>query len=611
MSRTISAILLGAAVLAVTVPLRPQGVAPDEVRIRSGSWQPTVTFRAQTNEVQMEVVIRTAHGKPVSGLKQSDFQVFDESRPQKLSGFAVVSTAPASAPAEKQVAASPTAEAPAATPPAGPPRYVALYFDDVHTETGDLRHIQIAAERLVREGLGPGDHVAIFTASSSQSLDFTQDREKLLAAIEQLKIHPREKGMDSTCPRIGPYEAYIIANNLDGSVLQTEVQQCEACNGGTGNSVYNPAVTAAKGGAPFDPEMGNIAIGPQEAGNSCVRQVKFTAEGIWNQTVALSRNTLTTIGAVVRTLARQPGKRVLLVGSAGFIAATMEADVDQIVDLALRSGVTINSIDAKGLFAQDAGKAERELVMNGGGAGNELALEMGQRTMVQENEQLGAKLMTLTDAMADFAYSTGGQFFKNNNDLVGGYHQLGAVPEVAYRLNFVPEPFNPDGKFHRLKVKTTLGGSVFVYARPGYFAVKPAAGGASSASDELSGNEQRQDVPVEITPQAAHTPAGASEVAVKFHIDLDKLPVEQRQGRHVEKLTFIAALYDKDGTFITGKSAEMDLALKDETFARFSKSGISGTLDLPASPGSYRLRAMVEEGVQRTSTLATREVQIQ
>src|SRR5512146_2278028 len=93
------------ALVAAAIPVAPQTMAPDEVRIRSGPWQPAVTFRAQTNEVQMEVVIRTAHGKPVSGLKQSDFQVFDENNPQKLSGFAVVTTAAAeSAPVAKQVA---------------------------------------------------------------------------------------------------------------------------------------------------------------------------------------------------------------------------------------------------------------------------------------------------------------------------------------------------------------------------------------------------------------------------------------------------------------------------------------------------------------------------
>ena len=611
MSRIAGSILLTTVVLCATLPLRPQAVAPDEVRIRSGPWQPTLTLRAQTNEVQVEVVVRTAHGKPVSGLKESDFQVLDENKPQKLSGFAVeTSLPPAATPVAKPVAA-PAPQEPAApvAAPAGPPRYLALYFDDIHTETGDLRHIQIAAERLVREGLTADDHVAIFTPSGSQSLDFTQDHDKLLAAIEQLKIHPREEGLGSNCPRIGAYEAYLIANNLDPSILQTEVQQCQACTGGSTASVYNPAVSAGNSGQ----SLGSIGIS-DEASNSCVRQVKFASEQIWAQTVALSRNTIQSVDRVVQRLASAPGTRVLLVGSSGFVAATMENDVDRVIDQALRAGIVINSIDAKGLFAQEAGKAERDLALNGGASGNELAMEMGERTMQQENMQLGAKLLTLTDAMADFAFSTGGQFFKNNNDLIGGYHQLGAVPEVAYRLNFVPEPFTPDGKFHRLKVKTTRGSSVFVYARPGYFANQVATqqGDAGpTASEALSGSEQRQDVAVEITPQSAHTSAGAPEVAVKFHVDLDKLPVEQRQDRHVEKLTFIAALFDKDGAFVTGKTAEMDLALKDGTFARFSKSGISGTLDLPVAPGGYRLRALVEEGVQRKSTLATREIQVQ
>ncbi|HEV2491078.1 MAG TPA: hypothetical protein VGT03_14830, partial [Candidatus Acidoferrales bacterium] len=78
-----------------------------------------------------------------------------------------------------------------------------------------------------------------------------------------------------------------------------------------------------------------------------------------------------------------------------------------------------------------------------------------------------------------------------------------------------------------------------------------------------------------------------------------------------EQLTFVDALYDSQGKFVTGKVAEMDLALKPESFARFAKTGISGTMSLEAPPGAYRLRVVVEEAVKGEMSATSQNVQIQ
>jgi hypothetical protein len=76
-------------------------------------------------------------------------------------------------------------------------------------------------------------------------------------------------------------------------------------------------------------------------------------------------------------------------------------------------------------------------------------------------------------------------------------------------------------------------------------------------------------------------------------------------------LTLVAALFDAQGNMIAGKEAQMQLALKPETFERFSKTGLGGTMTLEAPPGVYRLRVVVEEAKGGKISATGRNVQIQ
>jgi hypothetical protein len=57
------------------------------------------------------------------------------------------------------------------------------------------------------------------------------------------------------------------------------------------------------------------------------------------------------------------------------------------------------------------------------------------------------------DVMADLAYSTGGIYFHNNNDLEEGFRQTAERPEYIYVLGFLTQKL--DSKFHKLKVTVT------------------------------------------------------------------------------------------------------------------------------------------------------------
>src|SRR5208282_2112543 len=113
--------------------------------------------------VRVDAVVRDKDGHIVPGLKAEDFAIFDNGKKQTIATFAVETHTPPAAgqgaaaqPLSPAAGQSEGASAPplAANNPAQPrPRYVALYFDDVHTKWGDMKHVQEAAENFVRHGI--------------------------------------------------------------------------------------------------------------------------------------------------------------------------------------------------------------------------------------------------------------------------------------------------------------------------------------------------------------------------------------------------------------------------------------------------------------------------
>ncbi|MFZ0640420.1 MAG: VWA domain-containing protein [Candidatus Acidiferrales bacterium] len=565
-----------------------QTLSPGEVRISSGPYHPpAATVRVQTNAVQVGVVVRDSKGQVVSGLKPEDFAVYDNGKKQTLSQFSIETHTLRTAVSQ----AEPTATTDLEAQQPEKPRYVALYFDDLNTQFGDMRHVQLAAENFIRTGIGPEDQVALFTASSLETIDFGSNAPEILDAIEKLRFHGRTIE-NSGCPRITLYDAYVIANRLDPATYQVILQEAVHCN----------------------------CIGEANLDPTCPIQqetlIRAESRQMWDSIREMSQDTLNSVQAVVDYLAKRPGRRVLVLASSGFLTGTMEADVDKVIDSALHAGVVINTLDAKGLYTEFPNQEQ----MDG------QSVDMDDRVAVHNAESFGPAMTSATGAMVDFAVGTGGRFFHNRNDLAAGYYSLAAAPQTEYVLGFAPEKEEFNGKFHKLKVEVKTPGKFDVQARPGYFAPTKesnaeAAKEASSKAapptaeekidTEVHGSEERSDFPLSVSAEPRTASDGSPEVSVQTHVDIQKLPFEVQQDRHVDMLTFVAVLFDAQGKMVTGKEAQMQLAPKPESFERFSKSGISGGMSLEAPPGAYRLRVVVEEALHSEMSATSQNVQIQ
>jgi VWFA-related protein len=567
--------------------------APDEVRVSAHIYTPPqLRLTAQAQLVQLEVVVRDPHGLAVSGLQQADFEILDEGKPRAIAAFSVETRGHAPAAVMAAAPAPSTTASPGALPampiPA-PPRSTLLFFDDLHATGGELQRTQAAARRFIEDGMGPGARAAIYAASAGLTLDFTADADALTAAIEKLRTHQRmsENGLQP-CPRITPYQAYLIANNLDYSALNAAIAEANQCT----NASVGPGVTSP---IPRGPSKGGGMIPT----NPIAITVRAQAEATWQQAREISLTSFDAIDNAMARLARAPGTRVLLMVSTGFLSGMLDAERDAAIDHAIHAGIVINALDAKGLWAE-AGRP----------FGQDAQTYKGFpiQTFIFEATSIGSRNDAINAVMAEFAAGTGGLFFHNSNDLVGGFSQLAAVPDTTYLLAFRPDAEGAAGKYHKLKVRLTAANHAYVQARPGYFAPANAPAEAKTEPRKLDQEAVAMDtlaeIPVQLAGRLGKTIQGTPEISLVIHVDLAKLKFTESWGRQTQKLAFIGALMDANGNMVAAKEGAMELALKKENLARMQANGVNATLTLSAPPGPYRVRMVVQEAEGKMAALS-------
>src|SRR5271169_3839644 len=149
----------------------------------SGRWEPTVQqepaqsppetppfFRAEHNEVEVVVIVRDSKGRAVGNLEPSDLEIRDNGKRQSIISFSIQGVRQPDTAPQSRSTQPPLAAASAAGTRRG---FVALFFDDVHTEPADFGRVQEAAKQFVLEGLPTEDRVAIFKASENGVVTFT------------------------------------------------------------------------------------------------------------------------------------------------------------------------------------------------------------------------------------------------------------------------------------------------------------------------------------------------------------------------------------------------------------------------------------------------------
>ena len=560
--------------IAAAAVVLAQGLDPQEIHLTSEPYVPRTGFalKTETRLVDVGVVVRDDRGHSIGGLTKDDFLIADNGRKHDIAAFSVQTFTPAGT---REALAPKSADGQPAPPPAVAvkPRFVALVFDNISMPPDDLFHSKAAAKSFLKSGLAVNDAVAVYTISEGLVLPYTKDNTALAQAIDKVVLRQRKQDR-AGCPLLTEYDAYLIANRQDNSELDVKAQEYANCSnicgaGGGGRSRRGSTTPAAC--------------------QRAYQDVQSMSNSLWEMVRMQSLSTIYTIRNIVDVLGKLNGTRVMLFASSGFLAGTLDTEQDDVIDRALHANVVINYLDAKGLYTEDAP------VMGMGAT---------TRSVIQQ-QLLGTRPKEETNsAAANFADSTGGLFFHNNNDLDLGFRELGMQPDVSYLMAFAPDA--PDGKYHHLKVTLNNKKRGHVQARLGYMSLAaPAAKPLPERPidhEVLSGREIA-DVPVKVESRADKLDDGRPVARMTIYCDVAKLGFHLENGGYSKSLHIIAALLDANGNFITGKEGEVQFSLKEATYQKTLASGMKLGMSLEAAPGAYRLRTVIaDEGDRHLST---------
>ncbi len=522
------------------------------------SHEAPATFTSRVNLVSVPVVVRDSKGHAVGNLRQEDFKLFDKGRQQVIVKFAV--QANAVSPARQPISNQPTvsATAPTATvQPLLPDHYIAYIFDDIHTDFGALARTRIAAEQHLAS-LSPASRAAVFTTSGRVFLDFTDDRDKLREALNRITPGPSalaptsanlELGRQDACPPdINLYRADRALNALDPVELQAAETAAVACYGRD----------------PSPPTMGRMA-----------------AQQVLEAGILDTKTNLSSLENLVHRLAAMPGNRsIVLISSGFFVTSQLRQDESALMDSAIHANVTLNALDARGLFTQNT----------------------------PQNLALG-------DTMRELADGTGGKFFENDNGFKQGLDQLATPPEFTYVLGFSPQNLKLDGSYHGLKVSLVNAKGLDIQARRGYWAPNHAAGAAEQSKEEIQeavfSLEEIRDIPVDVTTEFFKTSDAGAELTVESHLNLNGLKFKTAADRSQDTLTIVTGVFDQNGHYVKGTQRIVDLSLRQPTLDRLLASGmaVQETFELP--PGRYVVRVVVRDSQGETMAARNGTVNIQ
>jgi hypothetical protein len=282
-----------------------------------------------------------------------------------------------------------------------------------------------------------------------------------------------------------------------------------------------------------------------------------------------------------------PGQRNLVLVSPGFLVLDSQEDISQLEDFAIRSRVTINTLDARGLH----------LAGISGGDASEPTLNIQTQGAKMGYERMEATLGTLL--LDDFAEGTGGIAFRNNNDLADGFKKVTATPEYTYILGFSPVNPKLNGELHGLKVKVRDSSQYTIQARRGYYAPRHLNDPEEQAKQEIQEavftREVMRDLPVELHTQYFKSGEFDAKLGVLTRIDLAQLHFKKAEDRNLDNLTIVAALFDKDGNLLMGTSKSVELKVKDETLKDKAHSIVTFKSSFDVKTGPYVIRVVVRD----------------
>jgi VWFA-related protein len=553
--------------LAQTAPKTPPKAQPKA--------QEDKKFTESTDVLAVEVPVQVLgkDGEPLRGLKAADFTIYDGRKEQPVTGFEVLDL---SAMPQTPAAAAPGAPAAKAAPaqiaPSARRRFV-LLFDLSFTGPAAVTKARQSAKTLLA-GLHPSDLVAVASYSASRGpelvLGFTADHHQAEEALA--RIGNPEVAADPLHLTLPPENGPRAGSGASGGGSRHGNDDGDS---GSGGIDINAVVNAAADRAALQAEQRDVtsftravAVFAKMLGSIHGRKyVIFLSEG-FNDKLLLGTEDDAEIQAMNEASAA--GQTWKVDSDARFGNTKLSGLLEKMLEEMRRADCVVESVDPGGLRAF--------------GGENGIKPATGQNTLFA------------------IANGTGGELYRNFNDLSVAMNEMLKRTSVTYVLTYQPEGVKHDGEYHKLRVelKNAPRGARVVY-RPGYYAPKPfkdqsAAERMLDAANRVVNGEEGGALSASVLAAAFQGPGGPGAKAyVPVLIEVDGKSLLAGAQAKTLPLEIYAYAMDEKGTVqdFFARTLGLDLGKVEPVL---QKSGLKFYGDLSLAPGSYTLRILVRNG---------------
>jgi len=488
-------------------------------------------IRAQTNVVLVDVRVTDKSGRPIIGLKQEAFHVFEDGKPQAITSFSfenierlATATGENGPPPVIDLANLPATMKPEQA--IQDHRLMVLFFDLSSMQVDDLMRALKAATDFIHQRMTPADLVAVVTYTSLLNVnqDFTNDRDLLDKVIHAIQI-----GQSSALAEAGATGEAGTTNAAGEEVVAQDV---------------------------------SAAFTPDE-----------TEFNIFN-----TDQKLAAIQSLSKMLNDIPGRKLVLHFSSGVQKTGVDNDTElrAAVDAANRANVSLYTVDARGLVALPPGGDASSASPSG------TALYSGS-AMHSEITSLHAS----RDTLATLATDTGGKTFYDLNDFGEAFRVVQSENSSYYLLGYTPA-IRPDGRFHRIHVTVDYAGAK-VEARPGYFAPKDFRQFTREDKEMQLDQAMELDEPFVDLPMAVETGYFRAD-AVPTGAVHGPVPSDTRQGKNQYYVVLAAKIPGSAVSFMQKSEThrtEFDFAWRATDSAGHTAAALRDTLPVKLQPETY------------------------
>lgn len=417
------------------------------------------TVKTKVREVLVEVVVTDNKGDPVPGLKQEDFQIFEDGKSQTISHFQEHKGAP---PTQFKL------------PPMPPHVYTnfpvieaadsvnIIVLDALNTPASDQSYVHTQMLKYLQT-IPANTRVAIFTLASQLRMlqGVTIDSAQLLAAINKAKASPQQSAFR-------PSTSESDANQSRVDFLTSESM------------------------APPPPPNQIVAQYNADPINATKQFLSDTQVFLTQARVAMTLAALQQLG---RYLSGIPGRKNVIWFSGSFPAgivpdsdladpfsgaSNFKEEIRKTTDLLATAQVALYPVAAEGLVTSTAFQVDNRQI-------GQRRISRAAQEEIESSRTAASDLESSHASMEQLAKDTGGQAFLNTNGLDDALSWVVKNGSRYYTLAYTPANRNMDGKYRHIQVKLSNGKAVLAY-RHGYY--------ADDADDALAVSQKRNSDPL-------------------------------------------------------------------------------------------------------------------